>query len=104
SSHGTEAVMRSLPKVSDVAVAVAALLVAASVVRREFLTAPAVESSTEPREYIENWPGMLQQAILIGESEADLWILEFADLECPACRSFHETTIDLQREYGEELG
>ena len=70
---------------------IAALAIAASAVRRTFFpppAAPAPSGGTRP-EFLSSWKEALPIGIRIGDSTAPVTIVEFADLECPACRGFH---------------
>jgi len=77
-----------LERVTDVTLAASALLVAGILILREFRPAPA-EAARRQNEYVENWERFLTSGIWIGPGDASVTIIEFADLECPACRLFH---------------
>ena len=73
----------------------AAIAVAAAVVRREFFPAagrsqPAQGSAPvfEPE-----WRSILPSALEAGNPKAPVRIIEFFDLECPACRDYHNQTV-----------
>jgi protein-disulfide isomerase len=38
-----------------------------------------------------------------GNRDADVYILEFSDTECPFCKRFHETMIQVMNEYGDRV-
>ncbi|MFQ5705625.1 MAG: DsbA family protein [Gemmatimonadales bacterium] len=84
----------------SVALTLAAVVIATVVVWRQFGAATPVQVSTEP-EFYADWRALLPGGILIGDAAAPIKILEFADLECPFCRQFHQTAL---HEVKEELG
>jgi len=55
-------------------------------------------------EYIENWRALLPYARRLGDSAAPIQLIEFMDLECPACRLFSQVILPrLSQSYGEEI-
>jgi protein-disulfide isomerase len=50
-----------------------------------------------PPEYIASWRELLAEAIPVADSAAPLQLVEFIDLECPACKSF-QTALRRVRE------
>lgn len=73
---------------------VAAVAIAGAVVHREFAARPAaggVARSSVAPEYLASWKELLSGGVLVGDSAAPVKIIEFADLECPACKTFHST-------------
>jgi protein-disulfide isomerase len=82
-------------------VALAALAVGSSAVRREFF--PRNGRNTVPAErleksYVPNWDRLKQHGKWYGDSMAAITIVEFLDYECPFCARFHETLQATQRE------
>ncbi|MBW3655682.1 MAG: DsbA family protein [Gemmatimonadetes bacterium] len=84
-----------------------AVLFAAILVKREFLDGNApvtyAERSTVP-ERVGNWDELLANGIALRSPGARVVVVEFADLECPACRQFHmrldKAAADLNTEVG----
>src|SRR5262245_55793960 len=71
----------------------AALVIAAATVRREFFTggldASQVSENNAGLAYDDDWHDLLRAGIRIGDSTAVIQLIAFVDLECPACRAFH---------------
>lgn len=69
-----------------------ALLFAGILVKREFIdrddvAVPGLE--TTPPEQVDNWEELLAHGLSLRSREAPITVVEFADLECPACKQFH---------------
>lgn len=63
----------------------------------------AVRSQTQP-EYIEGWPDLLEAGVsLIGRDEP-IQVIEFGDLECPACRAFFDVLDSVLRDGMADVG
>lgn len=76
----------------------AAVVMAFAVVRREFIASritdqSAVSNVLSVPEFNDEWRGLLAHGIEIGDSTAEVKIVEFVDLECPGCKVFHETIL-----------
>lgn len=85
-----------LDRALSVIVTVAAVAVAATVVRRELFAPPrASGGAARPVEpvYLEDWQAMLPDGIELGKPGAAIQIVEFADLECPYCAQFHREVL-----------
>jgi protein-disulfide isomerase len=85
----------------------AAVLIAAVVVWRQFIPATPAQGVTAgaggPEFYVD-WSTMLPSGIVIGDTAAPVKIVEFADLECPFCRQFHQATLpEVKEEFGARL-
>jgi len=65
--------------------------VAIVLVHREFFADPIAVRRHRKPEYISNWRQFEQSGRVIGDSGAQVKILEFADLQCPYCRRFNRT-------------
>lgn len=51
-----------------------------------------------------NWHSALKNAVVVGNRESPVKLVEFIDFECPVCRAAHEAVIkDLERHYGSQL-
>jgi NhaA family Na+:H+ antiporter len=89
-----------LERVSSILITLAAILIAASVAAR------TVRSESHRHErvkrdpiFIAEWRDALPSGILVGPQGASVTLIEFADLECPVCRTFHGTVTELLREF-----
>jgi protein-disulfide isomerase len=75
----------------------AAIAVATANLHREFAR-PARSSGrnsfTAPT-YVKNWKEIVEAGTIIGDRNAPVKIIEFADLECPGCRLFYSRVRDL---------
>jgi protein-disulfide isomerase len=86
--------------ITGIAVA-AAVAVAAAIVHREFI-APK-RTLTKGLEYFSAWPELLAAGRRLGDSAAPIKLIEFADLQCPFCRSFNETIRRTRSKYGNRV-
>jgi hypothetical protein len=85
-----------LERAASIVLSVAAISMAGAVVYREFVPRgprPLANSATQEGAYIPDWQALRPFARYIGDSVAPVLLIEFADLECPACRGFHESTL-----------
>lgn len=57
----------------------------------------------DPPTYTDGWEHFKDVGIHIGLRDAPIQLVEFVDLECPACRVFHGTVRKLQERYGDAL-
>jgi protein-disulfide isomerase len=95
----------ALERITTVLVAVAALAVAAAVVQREFGTRTRVLniSLKGPPVYVDEWRSLLPDGLRIGDEDAQVQLIVFADFECPFCRRLHNRFEQVQRELGETV-
>jgi protein-disulfide isomerase len=58
---------------------------------REFGTSNVSQfgDDSKPPELVQDWEGLKSRALPIGTANSNLVVVEFADLECPACKQFH---------------
>lgn len=86
---------------------VAALAIAGVLVHREFFAPkpPWLDfpDPDAPPSYIEEWRELNTEGVAVGDANAPVVIVEFTDLECPFCRSFHETLQATRKEWGEKI-
>lgn len=86
---------------------IAAVVIAAVLVKREFFpaaTTAASASSPAPARYEEQWQDFLAIAEPAGGAKAPAVLIEFGDLECPACAAFHLRTLrDVKAEFGNQV-
>lgn len=83
--------------VADVVLIVAAVAVVIALFRD-----PTGASGSVPQgiEAVDNWDELRNAALWSGDSNATLQILEFSDMECPACRSFQPRLDMIRERYG----
>ena len=92
----------------SIGLTVAAIIMAASVAHREFsdrvsLSTPDRSEDDNPT-YVAEWESMLPYGNRVGDASARAKLIEFFDLECPACRRFHREIVDSARhEFGSDL-
>lgn len=81
-------------------ITIAAVAMAATVAYRE-LSPPRLVGGLQtdaPPTFEPEWRSILRNARNTGDSLAPVQLVEFSDLECPACRQFHERTLPALRE------
>lgn len=82
---------------------IAAVAVAAVLVHREFARTPVAQRSTQGAvlafQYVDQWQDLIAKGRLIGRATAPVKIIEFMDLECPACRVFHASLQVIRDKY-----
>jgi len=84
---------------------VAAISMAGAVVKREWFSDQS-RSAERPREpkYYPEWRNWLAAGILTGPEAAPVLLTEFGDLECSACKYFHERSLTPVRDgYGNRI-
>ena len=72
-----------------------AIVFAGTFVHREFFGAPLRSASSEVGSpiFVKDWKSIANRGRRIGKMESPVIIVEFADLECPFCKKFHEQTL-----------
>lgn len=98
--------VRSLERVLSLLLGLAGIVMAGVVVRREVLAsnAPAAASGREPPRWIDTWQAIAANGTLIGGPGAPVVVTEFADLECPFCKLFHDGPLSVaSRRYGSRV-
>lgn len=86
--------MKNWNAVANIAVAIAALVVGASVAYDVFGRAPSQSRGIDPAappEYVEGWERLQEIGIRSGDPDAPVQLVEFTDLECPACARYEGT-------------
>lgn len=97
-----------LEMLATVAVVAAALIVAAANVQNVLFRekGPSTINADLAEETFrlapELWAEIQRSGVLVGDSDAAIEVAVFSDLECPFCKQFHETVIELQRELGRD--
>ena len=87
-----------LDRLVTVVMVAAAAAVATGAVHREFFRVPGASATTEQPTYYEEWQDWARKGILVGDSSADIKILQFVDLQCPFCKRFHDALRNLPPE------
>lgn len=75
----------------DVTFVLACVAIVVAVVVREVRRPAPATVSGPPARYLTQWHALLEKAVIIGPEGADVYVVEFGDLQCPACRTFHRT-------------
>lgn len=103
-SQELEPELREIERVVSVLLALAAVAIAVVLVHREFFRTaqPSARAPREP-EFVTAWREIVPVGRLIGDSTAAVTIIEFADLECPFCRKFHQTIRDVRSKYPNDV-
>jgi protein-disulfide isomerase len=83
----------------DVVLVVAAVVAAASVARTAWRPARADTVAGNDSTYVADWKEIAATGVRRGPVDASIVLIELADFECPACRSFAPTLKELQSEY-----
>lgn len=100
---------RSIEKGMSAILTLAAVAVAVAVVHREYFRPVPREQVGVPapeRITTQQWHALLEASIRMGgdSAGAPVVLVEFADLECPGCRHYHQTVIPrVQGEFGANL-
>jgi predicted DsbA family dithiol-disulfide isomerase len=89
-------------RVISVALTAAIVLMAAVLVHREFFAGPP-EPDPPTLEFVSDWKSAVDVATLMGPPNAKIIVVEFADLQCPACRAYHRTLQRVQDKFGDDM-
>lgn len=80
-----------------------ALAVAVVTVKRAFWPEPPIGPTGHPV-YVSGWKELARSGHVRGDTDAPVTILEFADFECPICRSFTTGPLrGVEARYGDSL-
>lgn len=93
--------MRSpgLEGLSTVALAIAALIVAVSAADRLTQDTPSTFSGPQPV-FIPGWDdGLAPSTLVAGPPQASVVVLTLVDFQCPVCRGWHNTALELVSAY-----
>ena len=91
---------KGMYNVADGVLILAMLFVAIVVLHRKFESA---ERTGQDVRRIDQWDELAAASLWIGAPDAPIRIIEFADLECPACGSFHPRLQRLRKQYGDRV-
>jgi protein-disulfide isomerase len=96
-----------LEQSATVILVLAALSIAAVAVRRELIGQGLIRSSQGaslgPPEFVPDWLDLTSSGRWLGDSNAPVRIVEFADFECPFCAAFEASYFNLKRELGNDV-
>lgn len=81
----------------------AAIAIAVSVLHREFASNPRTSAAADPPAYVSNWDGLVSAGVRLGPPSAPVTVVEFFDLECPFCKTFHAIGSSMRHKYGDEV-
>lgn len=94
----------NLERVSTVVLTIAGVVIAASIAYRSFGPAEARASAgNETMDSIPQWRDVAAFGTRVGSATAPVTIVEFADLECPACRGFQPTLSNVLRTFKDSV-
>jgi hypothetical protein len=88
---------------TDITLITVALIMGVLFVRRELNGRVQTTRQAEAVEYVEGWERIAEAGIPMGATNAPIRIIEFADLECPACRVFASKWKDIDAAYSERV-
>lgn len=100
SGQGAGLVERSV----NIAVGVAAIVLAIVVVRREFW--PPTDGPSRARTAaveVADWRTLRNYGVLLGDPDAPVVLTEFGDYQCPFCKMFHERLHHVQDSLSERV-
>ena len=93
-----------MERVLTFVLSIAAVLLAASAVRREFFSKAVASALTPAVATLQpDWMNALPVGIPVGNSTSPVTLVVFSDLECPACAAFHKTVKSVRRRYRSDL-
>lgn len=85
-----------------VVLTLSAAAIATAVVHREFFAPPAPQApAARAPEHMRRWADLLEGAVVLGNRQAPVTIVEFMDLECPFCSTFNGHVRALRQKYGD---
>ena len=90
-------------KLASIAMTASAMVIAATLLFRQFDRETPISRRPREPEYVEDWRRLLPVGRLLGQASAPVEIVAFVDLECPFCARFHANVASLRRRFGENL-
>lgn len=87
-------------RVTDGILVFSALVMTSLFAHRELTPDRTVDPTYGPAEHVEHWTDIAEAGVWMGSRAAPVTIVEFADLECPACRQFSRELREIQKQYG----
>lgn len=95
--------MDRFERIINVVLAIAAVVIAVTFAHREFAgrdEPPRTGADIPaPPEFVSNWESFVKSGIQIGDTAAKVKVIEFADFECPFCKSFDSTMHEIRTRY-----
>jgi thiol-disulfide isomerase/thioredoxin len=79
--------------------AIAAVAIAVAIGHREFFVPTSRSAVPIKPKYVSEWRSIAAAGRTVGDTAAPIKILEFADLECPFCRTYNTTLRAIQKSY-----
>jgi hypothetical protein len=97
--------MWSFERVTTGLLVVCAVALTGVALRREFSPTAGATAAVPvgSPERVRNWTDIVDAGIGFGPESADVHIVEFADLECPFCRRFHELLRRVESQYPNDV-
>lgn len=90
-------------RIQTTLVTTAAIAVAGAVVHREFFDRAAASAPHRQPQSVAAWRDILPAGRVIGNPNARVKLIEFADLECPFCRRFQNTLNEATAKYPDDV-
>jgi hypothetical protein len=75
----------------------------ASMVYDRFLARRFANIEPDSIEFVAQWESALREGLVIGDAGAPFQLVEFIDLQCPACRRFHSELSAVRDDEGADL-
>jgi predicted DsbA family dithiol-disulfide isomerase len=91
----------------SLALAVAAIGIAATFAHKEFGSSGRGGRGYDPMDpprYVNEWRSLVPTGHQSGDSLASVQVVEFGDLQCPACRLFSRTLRSAEQKYAGKIG
>lgn len=95
----------SLDRIASRGVSLAAIAIAVVLVHREFFNdVSAGPSVADDPVFVEDWENWLSEGLVIGHETAPIKIIEFVDVQCPFCGTFHQKVMrPLRDQFGSSI-
>ena len=98
--------MPTTERILSTALTICAVVFAGVLIKREFFDPKAgVQGSAEAApSLINNWRELRNEGIPLRSPDAPVVVVEFSDLECPACKQFHSELKDAANDLHSNIG
>ncbi len=77
---------------------ISAVAVASTYVYQQVVAPDAPPSRRAPPVYYDGWDSLVRGGVRVGSAEAPVQIVEFADFQCPFCKTLHDAVEQLSAE------